>query len=555
MMKIALLFPPQWDPRQPPYSIPALTGALKNKGFKIKTWDLNLELYRKLLLIGGSDGEANELFKLYMNPNTLKTPMKYYEISQSVEDIFYYNYDSSEYHQLYWDYLDSGLSPNCSQDWQTSVDVPEIFPFYKILKEKFKEILKWKPDIIGISAISDTQILPTLAAASIIRSKLPTVAIILGGHAFEERKVLLKEVPWLFNIVDAICAGDGEPVLISLASGRKITETPNIFWYDGNEVKEPVSYTACQLDSTGPADFSLIPLKKYLSPEIVIPLKTAYGCPWNQCSFCNHPKDSYHNKESYQTKSIDLVIDELKNHIRNGYNKFFFIDDAIPFERFKDMCSAINQMEERVKWICYSRLEEKHDYDTFKAAYSAGCRKIFFGLETASERLLKLFRKGIESQTAKRVIKDACNAGIAIHLFLIGGFPGETKNDREASYKFLREILPFVNPFGFTYDVFPLSCSIGTEFFNNPSRFGVIGGNLENISNMKARFFWDNLDEDKRHFDKFKNEIELIVEESLKYQTGLRHLDVTQDSNHLLLLDANKVTREGKNVKKGHNKG
>lgn len=71
---------------------------------------------------------------------------------------------------------------------------------------------------------------------------------------------------------------------------------------------------------------------------------------------------------------------------------------------------------------------------------------------------------------------------------------------------------------------------------------------------MRTRFFWDDLDEDKIHFDEFKNEIGLIIEESLKYQTGLRHLDVTQDSNHLLLLEANKDTWEGRTGKKGHNK-
>jgi hypothetical protein len=537
MTKVALIFPPQWDPRQPPYSIPVLGGALKNKGIKIKAWDLNLELYLTLLRIGGSDIETEELLKQYMNPNTLKTPLQFSEISHSLEDIFYYTYDYSEYHQLYWDYLDSGISPNCSQNWQISVDVPSTFPFYKILKEKFKEILKWKPDIIGISAISDTQILSTLTTASIIRSKLPGVKIILGGHAFEARKKLLKKMPWLFDTVDAICAADGEPALISLASGHEIAKTPNILWFDGNEVREPVSYSASDLNSIGPPDFSLIPLEKYLSPMIVMPLKTSYGCPWNRCLFCNHPKGMYEKKNSYRMKSISSVINELKTQIQEGYNNFFFLDDAIPFKRFRDICLAINKMDEKIKWICYARLEEGHDIDTFRMAYKAGCRKIFFGLETASERLLKLYRKGIEPITAERIIKDASHAGIAVHLFLMGAFPDETGNDRKATYKFLQGILPYVNPFGFTYDVFPLSCSIDTELFNDLSRFGDLEVNKAETGDMGMRFYFKT--PNKECFDKYKNEIELIVEESLKYQTGLRHLDITQDSNHLLLLEAN----------------
>lgn len=538
-MNVALIFPAQWDPRQPPYSVPALAGALKSKGFKIKVWDLNLELYNKLLQIDKENVEAAELLKLYMNPNTLKNPMQFYEISQSIENILYYNYDSSEYHQLYWDYLDSGLSANSRKDWQTSIDIPSIFPFYKILKEKLKEIEKWKPDIIGISAISDTQILPTLAIASSLRSKLPIAKIILGGHAFEGRKSLLKEVPWLFQTIDGICASDGEPAIISLASGCKINETPNIFWYNGNIVKEPAYYSRCELNSIGPPDFSSVPLDDYLSPEIVIPLKTAYGCPWNQCLFCNHPKVLVNKKESYQIKSIDCIIDELKHHIQNGYKKFFFIDDAIPFERFKNMSIAINKMDEKVSWICYARLEDKHNFDTFKIAHTAGCRKIFFGLETASERLLKLYQKGIDPQTARKVIKDASFAGIAIHLFLIGAFPGETKNERELTYEFLREILKFINPFGFTYDVFPLSCSLGSELFDDPVRFKAIGINKPKGNDMAMRFCLRTLGHNKNNFNSFKNHIDLIVEENLKYQMGIRHFDISQDSNHLLLLEAN----------------
>jgi hypothetical protein len=536
MTKVALIFPPQWDPRQPPYSIPALAGALKNKRFKIKAWDLNLDLYLYLLRHGSSDKETKELLKLYLDPNTLKTPLEFSEISHSLEDILYYNYDSSGYHQLYWDYLDSGLSPNCSQDWQAATKVPSIFPFYKILKEKFKDILKWKPEIVGISAISDTQILPTLTTASIIRSKLPGVKIILGGHAFEARRELLEEVPWLFHTIDAVCIADGEPALISLAAGHEMKEIPNILWLDGNKVRKPVFYSASDLNSLGPPDFSLIPLGKYLSPMIVIPLKTSYGCPWNQCLFCNHPKAMYEKKNSYRTKLIDSVIHELKSQIQKGYKYFFFLDDAITVKRFRDICIAITKMDEKIRWLCYARLEEGYDIDTFRMSFKAGCRKIFFGLETASERLLKLYRKGINPMTAKRVIKDASHAGIAVHLFLMGAFPDETENDRKDTYKFLQEILPFVDPFGFTYDVFPLSCSIDTELFNNPTRFGAIEVSKENADDMKMRFSLKTSNE--KGFDKFKNKIESIVEENFKYQSGLRHLDITQDSNHLLLLEA-----------------
>ena len=69
--------------------------------------------------------------------------------------------------------------------------------------------------------------------------------------------------------------------------------------------------------------------------------------------------------------------------------------------------------------------------------YKSGLRFVAWGLESASQKLLNSMNKGININTAKRILKDAYNIGIINRISVLYLFPGETYTDFCETTKFL----------------------------------------------------------------------------------------------------------------------
>jgi len=462
-MRISLIFPPQWDPRQPPLCIPTLAGVLKSEGHDVRAWDMNLSLYRNILFGRPRSLESRRWIEQYLSPRTLGDHRTFAEASGRVKDIIYMGYARYEPHRLWWDDFSAGCSPDASQNWKMAIRKPDRFPFFQKIRPLINEVIQWRPDFACISIISDTQIFAGLAIASRIRSKLPVVKIVLGGQALRSRRHLFVNHDWLFRTVDAICISHGEPTLTALGRGEHLSKVPNIIWYDGRMVRDPDTLKAVVFNAAHEPDFSCIKLDEYLSPGRVIPIESARGCPWSRCAFCGHPGLELPHKQWYVVRSLESVMSEIRRHISGGQNRFFFVDEAIPYERFRALSRKLLRIKDRLSWICYLSPEQTHTFSGFSLARRSGCLKVYIGIETGSKRLMQLYRKGSTPNIAKRIILDASRAGLAVHTFFITGFPDETEADRKATDAFIEDIVPSVDAFGFTYDIFDLKAETGTQ--------------------------------------------------------------------------------------------
>ena len=67
--------------------------------------------------------------------------------------------------------------------------------------------------------------------------------------------------------------------------------------------------------------------------------------------------------------------------------------------------------------------------DILSKAREAGCLKMVFGLESSNKRILSLMDKGIETEITKNIIDYCDETGIAIHMYVIVGFPSETREE------------------------------------------------------------------------------------------------------------------------------
>lgn len=546
-MRIALLFPPQWDPRQPPLSVATLSGFLKGKNIPTRAWDFNLELYQKLLISPQSGGVEEFLLKKYRDPALLSSIADFEKITGLLQQQFHERYDPRGEHKLFWDTLIGPVSPNRSSDWRAVLDRPELVPAIQFLRSGIAEVTQWDPALIAISSLSDTQVLCGLALAGMFRKRLPKAMILIGGHPFKFRQSLLKESPWLFDTLDGIGLFSGEETLQALAENLPMKEAPNLLWSDGKKIHVNPLKT---FRHGFPPDYSDVHLPNYLTPALVMPISTASGCPWGKCVFCNHPNHPLPEAQQYQPRAQELVFRELQDHVAAGRRRFFFVDEALAPDRLRELIAGMVAHNLEISWICYSRFEDELTAEDFQNARKAGCRKIFFGFETASQRILDQFRKGTSVQAARRNVIDAGKAGIAVHLFIMTGFPGETGEDQQLTLDFLSETLPHTQAFGFTWDLFPLSCELGTPLHASPTEFGITQLQSDPRQDFSYRLGFSpptmgpvglaNLHGPRA----FAEEIKSIVEHHLGPAKGLRHLNLNQDSLHLPLIEAAVPDRE-----------
>ncbi|KMP10454.1 hypothetical protein UZ36_07550 [Candidatus Nitromaritima sp. SCGC AAA799-C22] len=74
--------------------------------------------------------------------------------------------------------------------------------------------------------------------------------------------------------------------------------------------------------------------------------------------------------------------------------------------------------------------------ERFETMYRAGFLMLFFGLESANDRVLSIIDKGCDQATEKRVLENSSRAGIWNHLYLFFGFPTEERNEAQETIDF-----------------------------------------------------------------------------------------------------------------------
>jgi radical SAM superfamily enzyme YgiQ (UPF0313 family) len=72
-------------------------------------------------------------------------------------------------------------------------------------------------------------------------------------------------------------------------------------------------------------------------------------------------------------------------------------------------------------------------------------RRISFGLESGSQRLLDLRDKGCSVEANSEFIRNAFEAGLSVRCTMFKGFPGETSEDMEMTARFLEEHKPYLD--------------------------------------------------------------------------------------------------------------
>lgn len=162
---------------------------------------------------------------------------------------------------------------------------------------------------------------------------------------------------------------------------------------------------------------------------------TSRGCPY-QCIYCWFPQTIYGHKWRYQ--SAERVVAEMEHLHREFGVKEIRIDDDIfelNRERVMEVCRRLEEKGMDLTWSPQCR-PDRMDLEMLKAMGRAGCSRILYGCESASQDILDKMKKNIKVEDIQNATKWTKEAGIDVHNCFILGFPWDTKDTVEETIRY-----------------------------------------------------------------------------------------------------------------------
>ncbi|MCP4252539.1 MAG: radical SAM protein [Candidatus Scalindua sp.] len=486
---VELLFPPTWNVFGSPHlALPLLKGFLEKVDIPTQVIDINLmvvldffsrkhlerveeELRYRITVCKTENHQNSALYNelvialdlvLFAIPRIDEAQMRFRTQAQ-VEYLTLFQICSRAISALFfptlWSIRHSAYETGCTHRSPTlknaikmaNTDDENIFARY-FRHAVLKRLSQHNHRVVGISMVTEGQVIPAFTLARIVREAYPSVCIVVGGSTIPYLWDALPMCPEVFDIVDAVVVGPGEYSLKEIINryyeGRSFEDIPNTKFRNNNGKvvgKRGSLPEGSSLEEYLP-DFSDLPLDDYLMAHRILPVRMADRCYWNRCSFCSRA-----NAEGlkYQPKRIKQVVEDLKVlSDRYGPCHFDFIDEAISLYTLDKLANVILSEGVNMTWQCLSRFDAQLDHSMFERIFRSGCRYIRWGMESASQRVADHMQKGIFSSNAEKLLRQSHGAGIYNHVFFIVGFPAETESDFDETIRFLETTSEYIDSVG-----------------------------------------------------------------------------------------------------------
>lgn len=316
------------------------------------------------------------------------------------------------------------------------------------------DILTRKPKLIGFTSTFQQHV-ASLALAKQIKSVSPKTLIMFGGANCEG--IMGVELVQRFPFVDVVVSGPGDLVFPELVT-RLLDDAPLDSLEDlpGVFTKANVSQVARSpmrsrsLNAPPVANLDALPIPDYddffeqlhqsgLSvPDraVRLPFETSRGCWWGEkhhCTFCGLNGSTL----AYRSKSADRALSELLDLAeRYPGHPISVVDNILDMKYFKSLVPwlAEKQLDLNLFYEVKANLSKAH----IQLLKEAGITIIQPGIESFSNNVLSIMRKGVDKLQNIQLLKWCAEYGITPQWNIIWGFPGETPED----YQEMADLIP-----------------------------------------------------------------------------------------------------------------
>lgn len=311
-----------------------------------------------------------------------------------------------------------------------------------------------QPELVGLTVPFPGNVYGALRIARAIKQLAPTTRIALGGGYVNTELRELAD-PRVFDHVDFVTVDDGEAPLLALLEHVRDPSRPLFRTFVRTDGRVALASDPARADvpftAIGAPSYAGLPLDRYVSlVEMLNPmhrlwsdgrwnkLTVAHGCYWKQCTFCDVSLDYI---ARYERAPADLLVDRIEQVVaETGQTGFHFVDEAAPPAALEALANKLVERGVVITWWTNVRFEKAFTPELTRLLARAGCVAVSGGLEVASDRLLKLMKKGVSVEQVARVTRAFTDAGIMVHAYLMYGFPTQTAQDTIDALERVRQL-------------------------------------------------------------------------------------------------------------------
>jgi radical SAM superfamily enzyme YgiQ (UPF0313 family) len=517
---VMLLFPPEWVPTAPYLALPSLTAVLREAGHTVIQRDVNIEMYdhfftteflvwirarqtmqfrslqmkekrgeltepeagqlalleqvmtidvfdlaaraedAKLVVRGERFYEAD---KLEVALNTFREAMQFISAAYYPASLVFYPMESN-----------LGYRPGVSKELLACLDDEQVNVYRDICNQLvLPAVAKEKPDVVGLSIGTQMQLIAGLTFCKMIKETFPDVHVVVGGNVVTRlQEEWLKHERFFGDVFDTAILYEGEHALLwlieALNGQREIASVPNLMYRTDAGMQQSKEIYTEKMAALPLPDFDGFPLDHYFVPERIIPYLATRGCYWGRCTFCDHGQGYF---DQYRGMTAQHVVDQVKA-LRDKYQcrHFLFSDESYPPALFKKVSQLLVDQNVGIKWTTLIRFEETlQDQAIWDLAAKAGCCTLYYGMESANERVLNLMDKHAKKSVIQNNLRLAAKAGIWNHVMAFYGFPGETRDEALETRQFVIDNQPVIH----SVELFYFVAYRHTPMVRNPEKFGI----------------------------------------------------------------------------------
>jgi anaerobic magnesium-protoporphyrin IX monomethyl ester cyclase len=290
-------------------------------------------------------------------------------------------------------------------------------------KKALERIRRSRPRIIGVQAMFSMKE-KAVQFAQLLRSDCEL--LVAGGP-------LPTSNPEEFlSHFDVVVVGEGEQTMLELVhaaeDGQGLARVSGIAFNDKNGVRltrargfkedlDGVPFPSREM-------FDNQAYKRYYSRKFgytTTSVMSSRGCPF-QCDFCSRPVFG----NTFRSRTTANVADEVEAVRRLGYERVWFADDCFTLDRKRllSICDELVRRRVSVGWECLSRVDTV-DLEVARRMKQAGCVRVFFGIESGNDSILRIMRKQATVKQARDAVDVFKKVGVQTGAFFILGYPGE----------------------------------------------------------------------------------------------------------------------------------
>ena len=287
-----------------------------------------------------------------------------------------------------------------------------------------------RPTLVGVTCPFPGTLVAAFKIARHLKRRYPGVKVVLGG-GYVSTELRGRLNPRVRKYFDRIILDSGYVPLARMLGVRGELAEPAFVRPSYRGIDWSEYFDVVETDN---------PVLNLWNSGRWVKLMMARGCYWHRCAFCDVRLEYIGRPRQPRAVEIVEAMTALGNGARGMGNRFHFVDEAMPPKLVREVAAEIVRRGYVCEWWGNIRFDAAFTPELSRLMAKSGCVAVSGGLECADDRLLKLMNKGITLASATKVLEAFKAAGIAVHAYLMYGFPTETAAEERAARRYVASL-------------------------------------------------------------------------------------------------------------------